>query len=553
MKEKKHITAKMATKIIDAMMDAVVITDLGGVITQFNKALTESFGWGQEVIGELPTIFVVERDIPKVVDGIKECIEKGFLKDLECTGLTKAKKEVRVLLNATLVKDLKGNPEGIIAIIRDITEFRRLQEKEKEASAAKMAADVIDAMSDGLVLLSMDGKITFINSAFEKMSGYKKSELVGKDATELISKNVKLEDTKKAMGGLETVLKGKIPPFVPFTIIKKDGHELPIIPTVTFVRDTEGKPAIIVFTARNITELKRAEESMNLLSTAVRTSIDAISVASPVDGKLIFCNDAFLKQWKVKGDYRNLHYTDCFDADPDVLKKIVQATMAGGWTGELTAKTMDGQLFLVLVTSSPVVDKEGKIVGLLGIFKDITKLKLAEEALRKRTSDLRDRVKELNCLYGISDLVEKPGTTTLEEILQGVVNLIPPAWQYPVITCARILVEDKEYKTKNFKETNWRQASDIIVRGERIGAVEVYYLEERPESDEGPFLKEERSLINAIAKRMGGIIEHKRAEEELKTKIKELEEFHELVVGRELKMKRMEAELERLKAKLGEK
>ena len=55
-------------------------------------------------------------------------------------------------------------------------------------------------------------------------------------------------------------------------------------------------------------------------------------------------------------------------------------------------------------------------------------------ALQKRTHDLTQRIKELNCLYGISALREKPGTT-LEEILQGVADLIPPSWQYPEVTC----------------------------------------------------------------------------------------------------------------------
>lgn len=138
----------------------------------------------------------------------------------------------------------------------------------------------------------------------------------------------------------------------------------------------------------------------------------------------------------------------------------------------------------------------------------------AEEALQKRTHQLGERVKELNCLYGISALVFRPGTS-LEEILQGTADLIPPSWQYPGITCARIVLEDHEFKTENFRETAWRQASDIKVRGERTGSVEVCYLEEMVESDEGPFLKEERSLINAIAERLGRIAERKWAEQAL--------------------------------------
>jgi len=144
---------------------------------------------------------------------------------------------------------------------------------------------------------------------------------------------------------------------------------------------------------------------------------------------------------------------------------------------------------------------------------DITDLKQAEEALRERTHDLGERIKELNCLYGISNLVEKPDIS-LEEIFQGLVYLIPPSWQYPEITCSRIILEDKEYKTENFKETNWKQSNEIFVTGKRMGVLEICYLEEKPEIDEGPFLKEERNLIDAITERLGHIIERMQAREE---------------------------------------
>ncbi|MCJ7539335.1 MAG: LuxR C-terminal-related transcriptional regulator, partial [Desulfobacterales bacterium] len=109
------------------------------------------------------------------------------------------------------------------------------------------------------------------------------------------------------------------------------------------------------------------------------------------------------------------------------------------------------------------------------------------------------------------------------EMLQEIVDLIPPSWQYPEITCARIIIEGQEYKTKNFKETVWKQARKIVVHGKRIGILEICYIEEKPESDEGPFLKEERSLISAIAERLGRVTEYKQAEEALRKAHDELE------------------------------
>ncbi|MBI4775235.1 MAG: sigma 54-interacting transcriptional regulator [Deltaproteobacteria bacterium] len=157
--------------------------------------------------------------------------------------------------------------------------------------------------------------------------------------------------------------------------------------------------------------------------------------------------------------------------------------------------------------------------------RDLTHLRKAEaerkeveQALKRRTHELGERVKELNCLYGIARLVERPGVL-LEEVLGGVVNLIPPSWQFPEITCARIVVLGEEYKTANFRETGWKQAATIVADGRPTGSLEVFYLEERPESDEGPFLKEERKLIDAIAGRLGKIVERKRTEADLRESI----------------------------------
>ena len=114
----------------------------------------------------------------------------------------------------------------------------------------------------------------------------------------------------------------------------------------------------------------------------------------------------------------------------------------------------------------------------------------------------------------MSRLIEKPNIS-LEKILQGIVDLIPPAWRYSEITCARITLENQEFRNKNFRESIWKQTSNIIVHGKLVGTLEVYYKEERPSIDEGPFLKEERRLIIAIAERLGRIVERWQYEEHI--------------------------------------
>jgi hypothetical protein len=84
---------------------------------------------------------------------------------------------------------------------------------------------------------------------------------------------------------------------------------------------------------------------------------------------------------------------------------------------------------------------------------------------------------------------------------------MPRAWQYPDVSCAGTKLDVTELKTENYKETNWQQVSEVIVQGVPRGKLVVGYPEKRPESDDGPLLQEEKALLDAIAERVGRIIE----------------------------------------------
>jgi signal transduction histidine kinase len=127
--------------------------------------------------------------------------------------------------------------------------------------------------------------------------------------------------------------------------------------------------------------------------------------------------------------------------------------------------------------------------------------------------NLRERVKELTCLYGIARLATQ-SNLSLKEILQGIVELLPPAWLYPEIAGGRILFDGNSFTTPVFREGKHRQGADIVVNGDHRGSVEIIYLEQRPELDEGPFLREERALLDTVAKEIANIIIRRQAEQD---------------------------------------
>ena len=148
---------------------------------------------------------------------------------------------------------------------------------------------------------------------------------------------------------------------------------------------------------------------------------------------------------------------------------------------------------------------------LVVIGDDITERRRAEATLRKQRVALDNRVRELTILYAMADIIDRPGVS-VEEILREVAAILPTGWFHREDAVARIVVEDREYRSAGFSGTSWRQESAIAVHGRIAGRVEVCYLHEQPGKDEGPFLTEERSLIDAVAERLGRIIERMQAD-----------------------------------------
>ena len=122
---------------------------------------------------------------------------------------------------------------------------------------------------------------------------------------------------------------------------------------------------------------------------------------------------------------------------------------------------------------------------------------------------LTERAKELSCLYSIEELL-KGTDLDIDQVCEGIIKVIPPGWQFPEICTAMISMNDKEYQPPDFLETPWMQSADIEVQDEVIGAVRVYYIREMPTADHGPFLKEEKKLIETIADRIGHFMLYQR-------------------------------------------
>ncbi len=131
-------------------------------------------------------------------------------------------------------------------------------------------------------------------------------------------------------------------------------------------------------------------------------------------------------------------------------------------------------------------------------------------AQRRLRGALGERIKELTCLYGIAKLAAQP-ELTLEGVLRRSTELLPRGWLYPETCCARIVFDDRVHASSGYRKPCQSMRSSIGIHGKELGFVEVGYVWEKPLLDEGPFLSEERSLLDAVAHELSIIVEQKQA------------------------------------------
>jgi len=285
------------------------------------------------------------------------------------------------------------------------------------------------------------------------------------------------------------------------------------------------------------------EERLDQFQRLFNGTGDAIYIHDP-DGNLLEVNDeATSRMGYSKDELLSMKITDLRPPSDDSPIPNPDDNQVSFETTHLTNKNEE---FIVEVIATSIIFDGNRAV--LNVARDITERKKAETAREELLYDINERNKELGALYKVTKLsleVDAP----LEKIMEESVRVILDSWQYPEVTCARISVDGKGYASANFQKTDWLQSSTIKVNGKKSGEIEVGYLEERPESDEGPFLGEERELIDSLARIFGQMIEKRRAEnrrDHLYSVLQSIRNVNQLIVEKNGRDKLIEGACENL-------
>src|SRR4051812_26467312 len=262
-------------------------------------------------------------------------------------------------------------------------------------------------------------------------------------------------------------------------------------------------------------EMERRDRSERNFRGLIDAAPDAILVIDS-DGRILKANDEAERMFRYSRDDLLGHdvemiVPDRFGAAHHTKQALYgEAPATRTIAGELAGKRADGSDFPVEIRISPLETQGTHSV--VAIVRDVTERHRANQVQQQLVHDLGERVKELTALHATGRLLNEQGSPA--QLLDRIVGLLPAAWQYPAITGARIAVGDIDARTDRFALTPWVQRAEFQTSDGRNGVIEVAYQEARPNAVEGPFLAEERNLIESLAGMLRAYFERVQAEED---------------------------------------
>lgn len=373
--EKLRQASLYARSLLEASLDPLVTISAQGKITDVNQATEQVTGCTRaELIGSDFSDYFT--DPKKARAGYKEVFTKGSVIDYPLAICHKSGRVTEVLYNASLYKNEAGEIQGVFAAARDVTE--RNQAEAKLRSASLYARSLIEASLDPLVTISADGKITDVNDATERVTGYSRQQLIGSDFSDYFT------EPEEARRGYRQVFTEGLVRDYPLAIRHKDGKITDVLYNASLYKNEQGHVQGVFAAARDVTEQKKVEEKLRSASMYTRSLLEASLdplVTISADGKITDVNKA---TEDVTGYSRNQligsDFSDYF-TEPEKARDGYKQVFTEGLVKDypLAIRHRNGKITDVLYNASIYRNDQGDIQGVFAAARDITERKRAEE------------------------------------------------------------------------------------------------------------------------------------------------------------------------------
>lgn len=545
-KKKLQIRIKKSQSQLDSVLtnlkDSVFVISEDHRILFNNQFAKDNFG--ENLIGKKCYKILKQQEKP-----CKICLWQKLKNSQKC--LTRFQEELFIpssdkVKHFDIVMSKIDNYNGqkaVVELLRDITNIKKseqiLQESEKKYK------NLVEGLDEALYRMNIKtGEYEYFSPVVEKIFGYSVQNFLNNPM--LIKEIIHPDFQNYFKQKWENLQNGIVEPIYEYKIIDKKSNSRWIIQSNNGIENDDGQLVAIEGICRDITEQKRnqkaIQEQKEWLSTTLKSIGDGV-IATDEDAKVVFMNAVAenLTGWD-ENDAQGKSIDEIFkiynQKTGEIANNPVNRVLKEGKIVVLANHTVleskNGTKKNIADSGAPIKNNLGNILGVVLVFRDVTEEYEMREQLKAFNEDLEykinERTKEIKCLYDISRVLQ--GANLINNTMLQIVERIPPSFQYPEITVAKITYNNMEYKSNDYRNSKWKLVSDIEVKEKKKGYLQVNYLKEKPREEFGSFFKEEKELIDGITEMIGRFIEHHLANIKLEESEKRFSAiFHYAAVG----------------------
>jgi two-component system, cell cycle sensor histidine kinase and response regulator CckA len=376
-------------QLIDAIPTPIFYKDVDGRYMGCNRAFESDMGISRaDIVGK--TVFDVHAsDLAQIYhEQDLSLLRHPGVQQGETSRQDAAGNMHEVMFTKATFSDLEGNIAGLVGVILDITERKRVEEALQESEQRYEA--FLNSTTDLAFLKDEAFRYVMVNKANQEFFGKAEIEIIGKTDFELMPLIAAESCRQSDFEAIES--EG--------TVIAEEEFGGRIFETKKFAVDLGNGQKGVGGLIRDITDRKKAEEELRVRDSAIMTTLNGISFANP-DGTILYVNSAFAKMWGFEEphDALGLHISDFCD-DEEALRAFAEFQERGYYSGEIRARKKDGTPFHLQMSANSVFDDNGKPLVAMASFVDITNRKQTEEALRESEERYRTLVENIG--VGIS-------------------------------------------------------------------------------------------------------------------------------------------------------
>jgi PAS domain S-box-containing protein len=429
----QHLLERLAA-IVDSATDAIISTDMQGVIETWNGAAARMFQYPADEIRDRSIFLVIPPDLHHDQRKRFERIGNGEpVEAHEMQILARGGDKKSVSATMSPIRDSDGQVIGAVLVMRD-SEILRQEEIER----ARLAA-IVESSDDAIIAKDLNGVITSWNAAAEKMFGYTTEDIVGRSIMTLIPPELQHEEPTI----LGQIRAGNRVAHFETQRMHKSGKRIEVSLTSSPIRDHQGRVIGASKIVRDITTRRQADEARLRLAAIVESSDDAI-ISKNLDSTITTWNVGAERMFGYKPEeiigqsVMRLMPPDLYGQEPEIIRKLRDGQRIQHFETKRLRK--NGELFDVSLTVSPVKDDNGDVIGASKIVRDISVQKATEAALLEQEK-LATATKLLNEL-----------AHNINNPLQSLTNLVYLAAETQSGTDAKTLAQEMSSDLKRLSE-----------------------------------------------------------------------------------------------------